>query len=304
MGVCTCKGDAIEDFIILRNDGTPTYNLSVVCDDHTMNISHIIRGNDHLSNTFKQIAIYKGMGWSVPFIAHLPLIVNQEGKKLSKRDGDISIKNYLKEGFLPETLISFLIRLGWSFKDEEIFSITNLLEIFPQGKFQKSPACYNESKLLFQNKYFLSLRTFDSVKPFILNYWNIKDINNLQMAQKGFDLIKSRCNTLKIISQSLSTYIPELFDDNYENLSWTEKNLSSIKLLQQYFSLLNNLLPNYIDNYNNLNNFMKNYNIEPQDYQQIFRYILTKEKVGPHLFQIIEIIGIHQVNIRINQFKF
>jgi glutamyl-tRNA synthetase len=299
MGTCQVKGDHVQDFIILRTDGTPTYNLSVVCDDHTMDISHIIRGNDHLSNTFKQIAIYKAMGWDVPLTAHLPLIVNMEGKKLSKRDGDISIKNYINNGFLPETLLSFLIRLGWSYGDQEIFTMEELLKIFPQGKMQKSSAAYNESKLLFQNKYFLSQKPWNQAKDFIFNYLNIQGVNDLNMAVEGFDLIKSRCNTLMQIAESLKTYIPELFDGIYTNVDWDKKSLSSLVLLKNYFSSKEF---NSMDHYNQLNNYMKENGFEPKEYQQLLRYILTKEKVGPHLVEVIKVVSIYNVINRINNF--
>ena len=254
MGHCKTQGKDIQDFIIIRNDGTPTYNLSVVCDDNTMKITHIIRGNDHLSNTFKQVAIYNAMGWFVPKTAHLPLIVNGEGKKLSKRDGDISIKNYLETGFLPETLVSFLVRLGWSYKDEEIFTMARLMEIFPLGKFQKSSACYNESKLLFQNKHFLSQRSWDSMKDFIFNYWKIAGVQDVVMAKAGFDLIKSRCNTAIQLSQSMATYMDEIFDYDYDNsLDRWGKSLDAIPLISQYFLSMTYLSYNGLQDYNQFN---------------------------------------------------
>ena len=302
MGKCTAKKDHIQDFIILRNDGSPTYNLSVVCDDHTMDITHIVRGSDHLSNTFKQVAIYKAMGWDVPVTAHLPLIVNMEGKKLSKRDGDISIRNYINNGFLPETLLSFLVRLGWSYGDQEIFTMDQLLTIFPQGKLQKSSAAYNESKLLFQNKHFLSERSWKSVESFIFNYLNITSVDNLPMAIKGFDLIKSRCNTLVQIAQSLKTYIPELFPHYFDEYKiWSHHQLKSLEALSLYFAVIN-LSSNYMDDYNDLNIFMREKGWEPKEYQQLLRYALTKETVGPHLMEIIHIIGIEETIKRISNF--
>ena len=112
----------IEDFVILRKDGTPTYNLSASVDDHQMNITHIIRGDDHKINTFKQMQIYLSMKWELPFFAHIPLIHTTEGKKLSKRDKASTLDDYSKIGVMPEALRNYLLRLGWSFKDKEIFT--------------------------------------------------------------------------------------------------------------------------------------------------------------------------------------
>ena len=116
------ENNTIEDFVILRKDGTPTYNLSASVDDHLMNITHIIRGDDHKINTFKQMQIYLSMKWDLPFFAHIPLIHTTEGKKLSKRDKASTLDDYSKIGVMPEALRNYLLRLGWSFKDEEIFT--------------------------------------------------------------------------------------------------------------------------------------------------------------------------------------
>ena len=117
------ENNTIEDFVILRNDGTPTYNLSASVDDHQMNMTHIIRGDDHKINTFKQIQIYEAMGWDLPSFAHIPLIHTIEGKKLSKRDKASTLEDYSKIGIIPDALRNYLLRLGWSFEDKEIFTL-------------------------------------------------------------------------------------------------------------------------------------------------------------------------------------
>ena len=117
------ENNTIEDFVILRNNGTPTYNLSASVDDHQMNMTHIIRGDDHKINTFKQIQIYEAMGWDLPSFAHIPLIHTIEGKKLSKRDKASTLEDYSKIGIIPDALRNYLLRLGWSFEDKEIFTL-------------------------------------------------------------------------------------------------------------------------------------------------------------------------------------
>jgi glutamyl-tRNA synthetase len=304
MGHCKTQGKDVQDFIIVRNDGTPTYNLSVVCDDHTMAITHIIRGNDHLSNTFKQIAIYKAMDWSVPATAHLPLIVNASGKKLSKRDGDISIKNYLNMGFLPITIMSFLVRLGWSYKDQEIFTEDQLLQLFPLGKFQKSSACFNESKFLFQNKHFIGSLDWNQGKVFIANHWKII-VDDDPRAIQGFDLIKSRCNTLVQLSNSMATYMDSLFNYEYGTYGGDTpldhgNQQAIVSLLMEFFNNLKGTMT--MDDYNQMNNWMKEKGWDPKQYQQLFRYILTQETVGPHLIDIINAIGYDLVAKRLGAY--
>ena len=124
------ENNTIEDFIILRNDGTPTYNLSASVDDHQMNMTHIIRGDDHKINTFKQIQIYQAMKWELPSFAHIPLIHTIEGKKLSKRDQASTLDDYSKIGIMPDALRNYLLRLGWSYKDKEIFTLDESIKYF------------------------------------------------------------------------------------------------------------------------------------------------------------------------------
>ncbi|MEO1924000.1 MAG: glutamate--tRNA ligase, partial [Nautiliaceae bacterium] len=117
----------IEDFVIARSDGTPTYNFVVVIDDHEMGMTDIIRGDDHLRNTFKQLLIYKAFDWDIPKFYHVPMIHNEKGAKMSKRDGAVDVMEYKREGYLPEALLNFLVRLGWSHGDQEIFSIEEMI---------------------------------------------------------------------------------------------------------------------------------------------------------------------------------
>ena len=145
----------LEDFVLLRSDGSPTYMLAVVVDDHDMKISHILRGDDHLVNAAKQTLIYKAMGWEVPVMAHIPLIHGPDGKKLSKRHGALGIKEYEKQGYLPEALRNYLLRLGWSHGDQEYFCKDELKEIFGFEGMRKSPARLDFKKLENMNGYFL-----------------------------------------------------------------------------------------------------------------------------------------------------
>ena len=129
-GEINISNSIIEDFVIVRKDGTPTYQLSAVADDHTMNITHVIRGDDHKINTFKQKQIYEAMNWKLPEFAHIPLIHSESGSKLSKRDKASTIDDYIKLGILSDALRNYLLRLGWAHKDKEIFNLEESIKLF------------------------------------------------------------------------------------------------------------------------------------------------------------------------------
>jgi glutamyl-tRNA synthetase len=147
--------NTIEDFIILRNDGTPTYNLSATVDDHQMNMTHIIRGDDHKINTFKQMQIYIAMNWDLPKFAHIPLIHTIEGKKLSKRDNASTLDDYSKIGIMPDALRNYLLRLGWSFEDKEIFTLDESIKHFNLEGIGKSPSKLDMSRILSMNEHYI-----------------------------------------------------------------------------------------------------------------------------------------------------
>lgn len=142
----------LDDLIIARSDGTPTYNFTVVVDDHDMKISHVIRGDDHLNNTPRQINMFSAMGAEPPAFAHLPMILGPDGAKLSKRHGAVDIREYREQGYLPEALLNYLVRLGWSYGDQEIFSIDEMIELFDIAAVNQSASAFNPEKLLWLNQ--------------------------------------------------------------------------------------------------------------------------------------------------------
>ena len=154
-GKVVFKAENLDDFIILRSDGTPTYMLAVVVDDHDMEVTHIIRGDDHLTNAARQIVIYNGMGWDVPEMAHIPLIHGPDGAKLSKRHGALGVDAYRKLGYLPEALRNYLSRLGWSHGDSEIFSTAQMVEWFSLDELNKGAARFDFVKLESVNGHYI-----------------------------------------------------------------------------------------------------------------------------------------------------
>ena len=153
----------IEDFVLLRSDGTPTYMLSVVVDDYDMNITDIIRGDDHFINSAKQKLIFESLNWPVPTFSHIPLIHGDDGTKLSKRHGALGIEKYRDEGYLPEAIINYLLRLGWSHGDQEIFSDKDMIELFSIEKIRKSPSRFDLDKLKDINSIYLNLLSHEEL---------------------------------------------------------------------------------------------------------------------------------------------
>jgi len=155
MGEVTVGNEELDDLIILRSDGTPTYNFSVVVDDHDMGITHVIRGNEHFRNAFRQVQIYRALGWTEPEWAHIPLIHGSDGAKMSKRHGALGIEEYRSMGYLPEALRNYLLRLGWSHGDDEIISTEQAIEWFDLAGIHKSPAQFDFAKLDSVNAHYI-----------------------------------------------------------------------------------------------------------------------------------------------------
>lgn len=167
-GVISFDNSSIEDFVLIRSDSTPTYNLSVVVDDAAMRITHVIRGDDHINNTPKQILLYRALGFEVPAFAHLPMILGPDKTRLSKRHGAASVTAYRDQGFLPHALVNYLARLGWSCGDEEIFSLDALIEKFTLESVGKSSGVFNPEKLLWLNQHYIKESTPEELKDVFL----------------------------------------------------------------------------------------------------------------------------------------
>jgi len=154
-GEITVNNKELDDLIIARSDGTPTYNLTVVVDDHDMEIDCVIRGDDHINNTPRQINLYQALDWTLPEFAHLPMILGGDGARLSKRHGAVSVMAYRDAGFLPEALLNYLVRLGWSHGDQEVFSIDEMITLFDLKDVNKAPGSFDQDKLLWLNQEYI-----------------------------------------------------------------------------------------------------------------------------------------------------
>jgi glutamyl-tRNA synthetase len=206
-GTVRVQASEIDDLIMLRADGTPTYMLAVVVDDHDMGITHVIRGDDHLRNTFRQIPIYEGMGWDVPAFSHVPMIHGPDGAKLSKRHGALSTLAYRDMGYLPEALNAYLLRLGWSHGDQEIFTQDEAIKVFDVSGIGKSPARLDLDKLGTINSHFLRQaddeRLFGLLKP-LLEASAPLDAQQVQRVRAGLPHLKNRGATLPELAASFA----------------------------------------------------------------------------------------------------
>ncbi len=205
--------DILDDFVIARSDMSPTYNFVVAVDDHLMGINEVIRGDDHLSNTPKQMVVYEALGFALPKFYHVPMIHNSEGKKLSKRDGATDVMAYKEMGYTPEALMNFLVRLGWSHGDQEIFSMQEMLTLFDPKDINKSASIYNTEKLDWLNAHYLKNMPNDELAKQLENYDIV--LTSHDKKEILLDAVKERAKTLKemaaLIKEILAT--PESYDE-------------------------------------------------------------------------------------------
>ena len=263
-GEVKIENTTIEDFVILRKDETPTYNLSAAVDDYEMAITHIIRGDDHKINTFKQIQIFQSMNWKLPIYAHIPLIHTSEGKKLSKRDKASTLEDYKKIGIMPDALRNYLLRLGWSFKDKEIFTLDESIKHFNIEGIGKSPSKLDMSRILSMNEHYIKNMNendlYNQLKKFCENY---KDkINNKgEIIKKSLSFLKNKAKTL---------------DDIFNNAQYIIRD--KIKIAPEDTKLLDNISKNVLSDFQS--EFKKLSNINKENLEKILNGLINEHKTN------------------------
>ena len=298
------ENNTIEDFIILRRDGTPTYNLSASVDDHIMDMTHIIRGDDHKINTFKQIQIYEALQWEKPLFAHIPLIHTLEGKKLSKRDNASTIDDYEKIGIMPDALRNYLMRLGWSYKDKEIFSLEESIKYFNLEGIGKSPSKLDMSRILSMNEYYIKNKSNDDLFQSFEEYCkNFKEnINNekLNIIKKSLTFLKNKAKTMEDIYNNSKFIInDEIIIEKAEMSLLTENAKNIIKSFMKKV--------NEIEVFNKetlepiINNLISENQTNFKGVGQPLRIILTGSKFGPGIYDIIISLGKKRVLDRLSK---
>lgn len=245
--------DHLDDMIILRSDGTPTYMLAVVVDDHDMGITHVMRGDDHLNNTFRQNLIYEAMGWEQPIYAHLPLIHGPDGAKLSKRHGAVGIREFQEMGYLPETMRNYLLKLGWAHGDDEIISTEQAIKLFDFDGIGKSAAKFDYAKLENLNAHYINEadneRLIDLIAPFLkTNHDIILTDVGLTRLEAAMDDLKERAKTLVDLTAEATLFLvsPAEYSDKAQKQLNTET-LPTLKNLCNAFAGLNEFTTETID---------------------------------------------------------
>jgi len=295
--------NTIEDFIILRNDGTPTYNLSATVDDHQMNMTHIIRGDDHKINTFKQMQIYLAMKWKLPQFAHIPLIHTIEGKKLSKRDNASTLDDYSKIGIMPDALRNYLLRLGWSFEDKEIFTLDESIKHFNLEGIGKSPSKLDMRRILSMNEHYIKKIDENELYKHLVEYCEIyKEKINPEKEAKikpSLSFLKNKAKTLEDIYNNAKYIIFDEVKFGDEDLKLIDEEAK--KIITEFSSkvaLISNFNKEILEPI--VNELIKKYETNFKGVGQPIRVALTGSKFGPGLYDIIISLGKEEVEKRLS----
>jgi len=296
--------NTIEDFIILRNDGTPTYNLSATVDDHQMIMTHIIRGDDHKINTFKQIQIYLAMKWEVPQFAHVPLIHTIEGKKLSKRDNASTLDDYSKIGVMPDALRNYLLRLGWSYEDKEIFTLDESIKHFNLEGIGKSPSKLDMSRILSMNEHYIKNIDENELYEHLVEYCEIyKEKINPEKEAKiktSLSFLKNKAKTLEdIFNNAKYIILDEVKFEDQDFKLIDEKAKGIISEFKDKIISINILNKEILEPI--VNDLIKKHETNFKGVGQPLRVALTGSKFGPGLYDIIISLGKEEVQKRLNK---
>ena len=292
----------IEDFIILRNDGTPTYNLSATVDDNKMGMTHIIRGDDHKINTFKQMQIYSAMEWEVPKFAHIPLIHTIQGKKLSKRDNASTLDDYSKIGIMPDALRNYLLRLGWSYKDKEIFTLKESIQYFNLEGIGKSPSKLDMSRILSMNEHYIKTIDENELYNHLVQYCELyKEKIKTDKEEKikpSLIFLKNKAKTLEDIYNNAKYIILDEVDFDQNDLKLIDdKAKIIISEFNNTFKDLKVLKKETLEPI--INNLIKKYETNFKSVGQPLRVALTGSKFGPGIYDIMISLGKEEIEKRL-----
>ena len=288
-GKVNIENATIEDFIILRKDGTPTYNLSAAADDKEMAITHIIRGDDHKMNTFKQMQIFQSMGWDLPTYVHIPLIHTSDGKKLSKRDKASTLDDYKKIGIMADALRNYLLRLGWSFKDKEIFTLDESIKHFNIEGIGKSPSKLDMSRILSMNEHYIKNMNENDLFDHLIKYcesYKDKIDNKGEKIKKSLIFLKNKAKTLEDIFNNAQYLIKDKIQISSEDIKLLD-NLSKtiLKDFLKEFEKLSNINKENLEKI--INNLIKSNKTNFKGVGQPLRIALVGSKFGPGIYDII-----------------
>ncbi len=294
-GRVTVQNEQLDDMVLLRGDGTPTYMLAVVVDDHDMDVTHIIRGDDHLTNTFRQLQIYQAMGWASPHFSHIPLIHGPDGAKLSKRHGALGVEAYRDMGLLPEAMCNYLLRLGWAHGDDEIISRAQAIEWFDLPAIGKSPSRFDMVKLQSVNAHYLKEADDERLLGLIESHLSEKygplTNNRKETLLKGISGLKQRAKTLLELVENADIYVasrPLKMDEKAQALLDSE-GFSKVEICLKAFESLDVWMEESLEA--SLRALAETRNEKLGQFAQPLRAALTGRTVSPSIFEIMSILG-------------
>ncbi len=301
----------LQDFILLKSDGFPTYHLANIIDDHLMEITHVLRAQEWIPSTPNHILLYKAFDWEPPVFCHLPMVMGEDGKKLSKRHGATQVKEFRTAGYLPEAMINFIVLLGWSYNDkDEIFSMEDLKEIFDIDKINKSPAIFNYAKLKWFNSHYIRLKSDEELMELVLPYFIEKGIISKENKREELDYLKKIIPLIKERIELLSDapLISDfMFGDEPEYKTWdkiipknTDKEMV-IKILEDAKLILSGLgKEKDEDLQHKLYDLTQKYNVKAGAVFMPIRIALTGTDKSPELFPVMNVLGLERVIKRLD----
>lgn len=292
----------LDDLIIARSDGSPTYNFCVVIDDWDMKVTHVIRGDDHINNTPRQINIFHALNATPPVYGHVPMILGSDGKKLSKRHGAVSVMQYRDDGFLPQALLNYLVRLGWSSGDQEIFSVNEMIKLFDAKNISKSAATFNPEKLLWLNQHYLKTLPVEEIEKHLR--WHIEqiglDTNKGPTLKDVILAFRERAKTLKEMAEGCRYFYEEV---NYSDEA-AEKNLKAnlvepLTRLQQGFIRLPTWTEESVQHV--ITAVAEALDVKMGKIAQPLRFAVTGMTISPPLGAVLALLGREKVLQRLDK---
>lgn len=302
-GIVTFDNKELDDLIIRRTDGTPTYNLVVVIDDVTMQINHVIRGDDHLNNTPRQVQLYEAFDYPVPQFAHLPMILGPDKKRLSKRHGATSVLAYRDEGYLPEALVNYLVRLGWSYGDQEIFTLNEMVEKFSMENIGKSAAIFDPEKLLWLNFQHIGKKSESELLKLLQPFFAKQEIeiNDTDYAVRALKSIREKAKTLKDLVTKSAYYFQEnpSLDEKAATKFLNQESLSLLTELKIRFEKIESFSEEKIQAV--VENFLAEKELKLNAVAQPLRVALTGNTISPGIYELVSILGKERVLNRLQR---
>lgn len=302
LGTITVQNSQLDDMVLLRADGTPTYMLAVVVDDHDMGVTHVIRGEDHMTNTFRQAQIIKAMGWNIPVYAHLPLILGPDGAKFSKRHGAPAVSDYRDKGYLPEAIRNYLLRLCWAHGDDEIISDEQAIAWFDFDGIGKSPARFDFAKLNHLNAHYImksdDSRLVDLTKPFLAEKLGrpLGD-HELGMLRQSLHDIKPRSQTLRDIADMALFYFERQIPDDKAAKLLTQSAKEYLRDIATCFETVTDFTHDSLEAL--CRHYAEEKGVKLGAIAQPLRAVLTGATVSPPIFAVAGIMGRNEVISRI-----